>query len=143
VLEALSYSQSAVENSIRHGMTLKQLVKAHSESGSAEPSSRLEDELHAFLGFAAEAVRGMTKLRLATASDLPAAHENLKHCLEQLKLAGSGALVSHDRTVAESADKWFVCSMQLLEMGPGLLDTELVWVVEVLEQVEAERERRS
>lgn len=143
VMEAWSYAQSALANATTRGETLERVLE---EQLTATPRSQellqhLDDELHCFFGFTWEAVRALGKLRLATASNLRALHDELKRCLDELRSAGFSALISQDRAVAEAAKGWIEHSMQLLKMAPSLVDSEVVWVAEGLERVEAEQER--
>jgi hypothetical protein len=143
VMEAWSYAQSALANATTRGETLKQVLEEQLAvtPRSQELLQRLDDELHCFFGFTWEAIRALAKLRLATASSLRALHDELKRGLDELRLAGFSALISQDRAVAEAAKGWIEHSMQLLKMAPSLVDSELEWVVEELERVEAEQAR--
>lgn len=143
VMEAWSYAQSALANATTRGETLKGVLEAQLAvtSRSQELLQHLDDELHCFFGFSWEAVRALGKLRLATASNFRALHDELKHCIDELRLAGFSALISQDRAVAGAAKGWIEHSMQLLKMAPSLVDSEVEWVAEGLERVEAEQER--
>ncbi len=143
VMEAWSYAQSALANATTRGETLKQVLEAQlaSTRRNQELLQRLDDELHCFFGFTWEAIRALAKLRLATASNLRALHDELKRCLDELRLAGFSALISQDRAVAGAAKDWLEHSIQLLKMAPGLVDAELAWVAEGLERVDAEQAR--
>lgn len=143
VMQAWSYAQSALANATIRGETLKQVLEEQLAvtPRSQELLQRLDDELHCFFGFTWEAVRALGKLRLATASNFRALHDELKRCLDELRSAGFSALISQDRAVAEAAKGWFEHSMQLLKMAPSLVDSEVEFVAEGLERVEAEQER--
>lgn len=141
VLEACSYVQSALANATTGGETLERSL---GEQLAATPRSqellqRLDDELHCFFGFTWEAIRALAKLRLATASDLRALHDELKRSLDELRLAGFSALISQDRAVAQAARHWLERNMHLLKMAPSLVDSELKWVAEGLERADAEQ----
>ncbi len=141
VMEAWFYARSAIENAYLRAATLKQVLALNlgPTPGSVEPSPRLVDELHCFLGFAAEAARGLAKLRLATASGYRAVHESLNSDLAELKARGAVALVNPDRRVADAANYWLECSIQLLQMATSLIESELQFVASALEEADRQR----
>lgn len=143
VMEAWSYAQSALANATIGGETLERALEAQLAVTPLrqELLQRLDDELHCFFGFTWEAIRALGKLRLATASNLRALHDELKRCLDELRSAGFSALISQDRAVVEAAKGWIEHSMQLLKMAPSLVDSEVEWVAQGVERVEAEQER--
>lgn len=143
VMEAWSYAQSALANATTRGETLKQVLEAQLvvTPRSQELLQHLDDEMHCFFGFTWEAIRALGKLRLATASNFRALHDELRRCIDELRLAGFSALISQDRAVAEAAKGWIEHSMQLLKMAPSLVDSEVEWVAEGLERVDAEQAR--
>jgi len=143
VMAAWSYAQSAVENANLRATALHQVLALNlgPTPGSVEPSPRLVDELHCFLGFAAEALRGLAKLSLVTGSGYRAVDEVLKSALTELETRGASALVSPDQAVADAANRWLECSVTLLRLATGLLQSELEFAAAALEEAQRQRTR--